>query len=192
MAAARWAIGIDPGFGETGLVLRRGNKVRAWATLSCPPNGTPYFRTLALAWAVQEILIEWIGKHKVKRLDIGIETPIYKNAHSFELQWRLVQEIESNVVLLNVPELWLTEVGPTASKKLATGNGSASKNAMIAACPFFPNDLGYERETAEAIADAWAHSLAAWGGCPDCKRMPLTNYGNELPDVKEVCRGTRA
>ena len=194
MAAVKWTIGVDPGFGETGLVLRRGTEVTAWATLSCPPNGSAYLRTSALAFRVCDIMMEWVAKYKIQRLDVAIETPIYNaNPHSFELQWRLLHDIESNTTLLAVEDLWLTEVGPSTSKKLATGSGSASKIKIIYASPFadvlIKETTGIQPHTLETLADAWAHSLAAWQGCPDCTRISLNTIDSDLPDVKEICYG---
>lgn len=209
MVTTCWTIGVDPGFKETGLVLRRGNKeVEAWSTFQCRPNGSAYMRTTALAFAVTDRMMDWVRDYKITHLDVAIETPIYNsNPRSFELQWRLVQDIEANIVLLDVQELWLTEVGPTTSKHLATGDGSAKKHTIFAHSPFrtmrpsllIPSLVEEvfeaktltpaETHTLYSLSDAWAHSLAAWRGCKDCTRVRLTNYSNNLPNVKEICDG---
>lgn len=191
MAVTKWTIGADPGFKETGLVLRRSHEVVAWSTFKCKPNGSPYMRTTALAFAVIDRMMDWVRDYEIEALDVSVETPIYNsNARSFELQWRLVQEIESNLALLTSRQLWLTEVGPTTSKRLATGNGKADKESIFAASPFGLEVLGQDLHTQHTLADAWAHSLAAWEGCADCTRVRLDNYFNNLPDVKEICDGT--
>lgn len=192
MVTTCWTIGVDPGFKETGLVLRRGNKeVKAWSTFQCRPNGSAYMRTTALAFAVTDRMMDWVRDYKITHLDVSIETPIYNsNPRSFELQWRLVQDIEANIVLLDVQELWLTEVGPTTSKRLATGKGKATKDEMVESAPEVMYREKMLPHTAETLADAWAHSLAAWRGCADCTRVRLTNYSNNLPNVKEICDGT--
>jgi Holliday junction resolvasome RuvABC endonuclease subunit len=189
-----WSIGVDPGFRETGLVLRRGEEVVAWSTFQCKPNGSAYLRTTALAFAVVDRMMDWVRDYEIARLDVAVETPIYNsNPKSFELQWRLVQDIEANMVLLNVGDLWLTEVGPTTSKHLATGNGKATKDEMVEVAPEVMYREAMTLHTAETLADAWAHSLATWGDCKDCVRVDLSGEWQEkLPNVKEICDGTTA
>ena len=217
MKNKRWSIGCDPGFGETGIVLVRhdgeSRHVQAWATFSCHPNGSAYKRTEVLGVAVVTQIEQWCRRYRIEYLDFAIETPLWKkNARSFELQWRLVQELEGLVASQEIAlqELWLTEVSPTRSKKMATGRGSAQKSAIVKASPFA--HLGphvghihlkcegmlaldsladpYKKDTVETLADAWAHSLATWGGCRDCTRVEI-NYKHKQPEVRHVCQGQK-
>ena len=162
----KYAVGIDPGFGRTGVVLRLGTKDLSWATMKCGPSeGTPFQRATKVADKISEVLVSMIEEHQITHLDISIETPFYnKNPATFELQWRLIQQIETFLwIVLSeyLDELWVTEVGPTTSKHLLTGSGKADKDMMVAASPFADSDI-LDRDDLEAIADAWGHSLAAW------------------------------
>lgn len=168
----RWTIGIDPGFGQTGVVLLRGPEVKEFAVYSRGPGEPAFQRTAYLGEKILNTLHQWLLRYGIERLDVAIETPIWKkNAHNFELQWRLVHHIEFGlwVWVSSETRLWVTEVPPTTSKKLATGDGRASKETVAEASPFlranFPDDT-----TWTTLGDAWAHSRAAWGGCPNCVR----------------------
>ena len=187
-----WSIGCDPGFKETGIVLMRhgddGERhVQAWATLSCMSKGSHYKRTEALGLAVITQIETWCRRYRIDTLDFSIETPIYTgNPKTFSLQWRLIQEIEGMVAsqVLTMRQLWLTEVGPTTAKAMATGNGKATKDMMVEAAPeeMFKEEM--TPHTAETIADAWAHSLSTWGA--GGKRIRIND---KLPAVKQICEG---
>ena len=174
----KYAIGIDPGVTQTGLVLRRGNEILAHQTYSVSRGECACMRVVSLADVIVGKIDDWIFQYDICVLDTAIETPIYNsNPKGFELQWRLVQAIETGIIdVLDgfVGEIWITEVGPTASKKLSTGRGNANKPEIAAASPFeeedFPNTNSFY-----TIADAWSHSLAAWEGCKDCNRIDVTN-----------------
>jgi hypothetical protein len=201
-----WAIGIDPGLGETGLVLRPAderNKVIAWAVLSCPPNGSGLERTRDLAAAVMGVLDDWVWQHMLDpwsepeieaALDIGIETPIYNgNARSFELQWRLVAALEESIgrTLAEVlSKVWITEVPPSTSKQLA-GKGFTTKDQVFGASPF-PGmradgklSIALSKDTYQTLSDAWAHSLATWEGCKKCQRVDMGDWGKSKVTIVE-------
>jgi Holliday junction resolvasome RuvABC endonuclease subunit len=161
-----WAIGIDPGFGETGLVLLDPkNKVRAYATMKDAARGNAdVLRARHLATRVAGMIANWFIQHELRDPVVCIELPVYTgNPVNFGKQIRLIQEIETR---LHVYARRLIEVNPTQSKKLATGRGDATKPVVIAASPFhedgglLPKEARYA--TREALADAWAHAQAAW------------------------------
>lgn len=167
----RYIVGIDPGFTETGVVLYRDldeMEILEWATFKCPPTQVraSATRAAALAEHVLAEITKWIERHGIQHLDVSIEIPFLgKNPASYQKQIRVVQEIESGVFYRlagEVQELWVTEIGPKQVKVLATNDGGASKAAVIAASPFGSNGEITEK-TLEAIADAWAIGLAAWG-----------------------------
>ena len=192
-AGTKWSIGCDPGFKETGLVLVKhvGSKrhVQAWATMACKPNGSHYKRTEALSFAVIQWVEKWYRKYKIKAMDFAIETPFFSgNPKTFALQWRLIQEIEGIVASMYSSDqsLWITEVGNKTSKALATGDGGATKSDMVEAAPECMYYEEMDPHTAETLADAWAHSLAAWRGCKDCTRLRIDV---ELAKVQQVCEG---
>ncbi len=164
----KWAIGIDPGFGETGLVLQRESsrfelEVVAWATYGCPKKGTPDLtRAVSLAGCVVNTLVDWVDTYDIEELDIAIELPVYNgNAQTLITQIRLLEEIESgifHIVAGEVSECWLTEVNPATSKSLA---GCGPKEKPTEQSPFERDEIS--QHTHETLADAWAHGLATWG-----------------------------
>lgn len=184
----QWSIGIDPGFGETGLVLRHGTRVREFGVLSCRAGPPPVSRTFALTQRVMDLVQQWVMRYKIRELDVAIERPIWnKNASAFELQWRLVQHLESSLYqIADTMQLWITEVSPGTSKKLATGNGGADKNEVAAASPFGPEDFP-QGNTWTTLGDAWAHSLAAWTEGDGRLRLSYTDM--KFANVREFDLG---
>jgi Holliday junction resolvasome RuvABC endonuclease subunit len=164
----RWCIGIDPGLRETGAVLflDEGEETPvAWSTWSCASTEFEDIqRVVALASRVIDEILFWIAEYGIEKLDISIETPVYKrNAATFTKQVRLVQEIESgifHIVAGELAECWVTEINPISSKVLSTGRGRATKEEMIAVSPFTNSKA--RKHTVETLADAWSHGLAAW------------------------------
>ena len=169
----RYIIGIDPGFGETGVVLYTDSgedEILEWATFKCPPKGqADAARAAALAENIINEILGWIEAYKIAHLDISLEVPVMgKNVRSLQKQMRVLQEIESGLfyrVAGEVKELWITEINPKQVKVLATNDGGAGKAAVIRASPFSTIKYAMELQltTLEALADAWAIGLAAWG-----------------------------
>lgn len=184
MGEERWAIGIDPGVTELGIVLSREDKQGdldpvAWATMSCPPGDPGLARVVSLAGNVVNLILCWVVEYEIEEVDIAIELPIFnRNAQGLILQVRLLEEIESGLFHLVAGELnecWLTEVNPVTSKSLA---GCGKKEKPVAVSPFEHYDPGRKtpkqnRDTVEALADAWAHSLATWGIAKRSTRLAL-------------------
>jgi len=173
----RFAIGIDPGVTETGVVLSqedaRGDLIPvAWATMSCPPGDPGVARVTALSGNVVNLIMCWIEEYQIETVDIAIELPILKrNPAGLILQVRLLEEIESgifHIVAGELKECWVTEVNPITSKSLA-GCGRSEK--PVAVSPFADYDARIA--TKEALADAWAHSLATWGIAKNATRLAM-------------------
>lgn len=176
-----WVLGIDPGFGMTGLVLRRedARDVVAWATYTLPRENAPelqMLRSVSLAQAIVDCVAEWIAEYDVRVLEVCIEQPIYNhNAKILMLQCRLFEDIERGLAEAIEPvldQLWFTEVNPMRSKLLLAHDGSANKRAMIAASPFV--EAAHPQDVKEALADAFAHSLAGGTRQYDVSGMQLT------------------
>lgn len=159
--SVKWVAAIDPGFGETGMVLINplGHLV-AYATWTLS-DGIPSVRATSLATAVVCEIIDWKEAYKFEWLLVGLEMPIMKmgNAFTFGLQMRLIQEIEAGLWNAGM-KMTLCEVSPTASKRILTGDGRADKSAMILSSPF-KSFHELSQSSREALADAWAHSKAA-------------------------------
>ena len=144
-------------------------------------------RACVLAEEVFSWMMERCEFHEIAHLDVAIERPIVggrsgpANVEAFAKQMRLYQSLSQFVQFLPPDDLWLTEVYPTASKKLATGSGTATKQEVINALlrhRQIPGGLS----TREAIADAWAHGLAAWGACDKCERIDLSRAADVRVD----------
>lgn len=165
----KWVLGIDPGFGHTGAVLRSAQcaEPTAWA---CWENNEirdwPVLRSLSIARPLVETVLELIDDYSVEELEVCIETPFYNhNARSLMLQMSLFSILCEHMYLYvrpHVVQLWLTVVHNRTSKKFLTQDGGADKNAMIAASPwaaYKQYDLTHLQ--AHTLADAYAHSLSA-------------------------------
>jgi Holliday junction resolvasome RuvABC endonuclease subunit len=180
-----FSIGLDPGLRQAGIVLvdHSTDRVLELGVVEADP-GTDiwsYLRAESVAQRLIEQVAMWCVKHSVRTLDIGIETPIYNhNPDSHAKQWRTVHAIQHAIVSqlpALVPELWVTEVGPSISKRLATGNGGASKAQILGAMMDrheLPVMDRLDDERRETIADAWAHSLCTYGRAGD---RNLISYG---------------
>jgi len=169
-----YSVGIDPGYGEAGIVLRRGPDVLEFGLVSDEyGHGFPtVFRSQAVAACLIGKLIGWIGEHGIVELDIAIERPIYnQHPENFAKQYTQVQALQALVCSEVAPLLktcWISEPNPSESKKLATGEGDAGKPEMLQMSPFATMGLvaDLRLQSRWTLADAWAHSLATWGAVP--------------------------
>jgi len=180
------SIGIDPGLGETGLVLctedsRKEQVLHHWRTYSCPPaDNADLTRVVSLASSVVDTIIGWIDEEHITELDVCIELPVYKhNALTYTKQIRLLEEIESGLFFTAtglIDKMVLTEVYPTTSKTLLTSNSRAKKPEMVRCFEKLTGwTLDAPKATKEAVADAYAHSLACWLHNVSGNRMNLTD-----------------
>jgi Holliday junction resolvasome RuvABC endonuclease subunit len=164
-------LGVDPGLGETGLVLFECvgvvNSVLEVATFSAYKNGDIIERTENLTTSIEALVDSWVHKHHVNDLLVGIEIPIIRgragkvNLDVYRKQVQVLYMIETLLLELPISNVRIVEVNPTESKKVLTGNGAADKDEMVTASPFGLLSLHYPKSTAEALADAYAHGLAA-------------------------------
>lgn len=196
----RWAIGIDPGLGETGVVLCRDAdepELVQWVTYSCPPGGDEDLtRVVSLGGAVVDCVLGMIYDEGIDQLDIGIEMPVYKhNAATFTKQIRLVEEIQSGIFHLatgEVDQMYMTEVFPSTSKMLLTEDARADKRKMISS---FEKLTGHQWEdgvtlhTKETVADAYAHSLCTWLDGLRVTRLNFTKLTAAVVDMKGSWHG---
>ena len=161
----KYSIGLDPGFGETGMFLGKdvGNDIRMldYASFRCPKKSVPDLaRAVSLAGAVVNRILGWIDDYGIEALDISIELPIYNgDAQTLIKQARLLEEIESAIFYMvagQLRECWLTEVNPSTSKFLVN---CPPNRKPVPESPF-ADSQEMEVPTQEALADAWAHSQA--------------------------------
>lgn len=166
-----YSVGIDPGLGEAGIVLRRDSDgwVLEWA-LTSDRLGTHYpaaFRVQAVAARLAEHLQNWVIAHDIDDLAVGLEMPIYnRNATAYAKQYATIQAIEAmliSVVAPMVSKLRIAEPHPSESKHLATGSGGAPKAEVYRKSPFpkMLSDAALPEHSLETLGDAWSHSLCA-------------------------------
>jgi Holliday junction resolvasome RuvABC endonuclease subunit len=178
-----WSIGIDPGFGLSGVVLVRDKEVVDWALHSMPPSESPdWIRAASLASGIIQSISSWVDTYKIEAVMLGVEVPVYNlNPRTFCLQSRLLQEIETGLTIVvgsEVEEVYITEVNPGSAKKALTGNARANKKDMIAAGPWARSSMTYdERHT---LSDAYAMAL-----CADTKLCASTQLFTPWSLVRE-------
>lgn len=170
-----YAVGIDPGFGEAGIVLRCGHVVLEFGLVRdhYGPTHPTALRAQAIAARLVGRLLKWVEVHQIADLSAAVELPVYtSNADGFGKQYATVQAIEAALLEHVAPLLdrfWLAEPHPGESKKAATGNGAAKKQDILDASPLKGSRLvaGLEIGSLHTLADAWAHSLTV----DTCERL---------------------
>lgn len=161
-----WVLGVDPGFGNTGAVLRldKGDTVVGEA---CWRNDYTdqweVLRAMSICIPMMETVIGWIEENDIRVLEVCLENPIYNgNARTLMVQmalYTLIQAYIYDYLQPHLDELYLTFVNNKSSKRRMTGDGSADKEKMIASSPWAGSDLTYSQK--HTLADSYAHSLAA-------------------------------
>lgn len=179
-----YTAGVDPGLTETGMVLLspEGHYV-AGTTFKATKTGADLARIVNLAAAMVNVIQSWVSQFEIQEMLLGVEYPIVKrgaggsvSVENYRKQINLLHEFEAglwrwhnmNDFLRKYPmvhetplmKVHIAEVNPTSSKLAATGKGSADKDEMIYSSPFQKRDE-IKRPTREALADAWAHAIAA-------------------------------
>ena len=146
---------------------------------------------MAVADLAVGTITRWADELAIDRLDIGIEMHVWKtNTVTYRMQSRLLHALEADFWVVGCSdgykELYITEVGPSTSKRLLTGNGKATKAEMVEACAsWLPADVS--RHTRETLADAYAHSLICWNEALGMERRDLLDR-NSWHDVSEITR----
>lgn len=166
-APKKWVLGVDPGYGNTGAVLRlaSSNKpvaVKAWSNDNT--NEWDITRSMSIAIPLIESAVAWVQEHDIEHLEVCIEYPVYNgNAVILMKQLVLYTMIQMYVYDYLVPlvdEVYLTQVNNKTSKSKLCGDGTANKSLMIEHSPFAGRaDLNYDQK--HTAADAFAHSLSA-------------------------------
>lgn len=162
----QWVLGIDPGFGGTGAVLRLGNETTVVGQ-ACWHNDSAdeweVLRSMSICIPMMETVLGWIEEYDIRSLEVCLENPIYNgNAKTLMKQMALYTLIQTYVFDYLQPvldELFLTFVNNKSSKRRLTGDGNADKDKMIAACGWIDKSLTYTQK--HTLADAYAHSLFA-------------------------------
>ncbi|KPJ97094.1 MAG: hypothetical protein AMJ55_00310 [Gammaproteobacteria bacterium SG8_15] len=123
-------------------------------------------RAASLAASIGDQVAAWVQKYDIQDLEVCIETPILNVSRpvgpvNYSKQIRLLHAIEMVLFVMPIRNLWITHVAPATSKRLATGDGRAKKDEIIAKSPVSDERFGFTKAQREALADAWAHSLSA-------------------------------
>jgi Holliday junction resolvasome RuvABC endonuclease subunit len=165
-----YKLGIDPGFRLSGLVLCKGfSDPEVWALHKMEPGiiENQNLRAQSLATGMIDSVLRWVERFDIQCLEIAIELPVWRhNAQTLILQTRLLQELETGLTMLlpsMVKDVWITEVNPTTSKRVLTGDSRATKEMMVSHSPWAET---WEEELdnfdqAHTLADAFAHAQSA-------------------------------
>jgi len=164
-------MGLDPGFGESGVVLiDEDERPLEWFTLS-RKTGDDLSRAIIMGDKITNWITTMADKYDMQDLRIGLELPVVAvkkvgsrvvgmNASTYAKQMRLYHEIESQLLLKIIHlklHIEIAEIGNATSKRLLTGDGRADKGKMLACGPFTQHKPKY---TAITLSDAYAHALA--------------------------------
>jgi Holliday junction resolvasome RuvABC endonuclease subunit len=161
-----WSLGVDPGFGNTGVVLRLAgdNKVVGEACwLNDQSSDWEIRRAASICIPMMETVLAWIDKHDIRVLEVSLENPIYNgNPRTLMVQMALYTMIQVYIydyLLPHLEELYLTLVNNKTSKKLLTQDGGADKDKMIKHSPWVGTKLTFSQK--HTLADSYAHSLSS-------------------------------
>ena len=75
-----WALGVDPGYGHTGAVLRRADYPSpvSWACWeNHHTNDWCIMRSMSIVVPMMEATLGWVVEHEINDLEVCIEYPIY-------------------------------------------------------------------------------------------------------------------
>lgn len=193
----KWVLGVDPGFNNTGAVLRLVHEKTVMEAACWRNEEThqwPVMRSMSICIPMIETLLAWIQKYSIDFLEVCVEEPIYSgNPKVLMMQMSLYLMIQIYVYDYLAPhlqELYLTTVNNKTSKSKLAHNGNATKQDMINASPW-ANDDEVTYNQAHTLADAYAHSLSALK-----EQYPLhklrqymvpANYVLDTPDEENTC-----
>lgn len=163
-------LGIDPGYGNTGAVLRLASEDSVEAA-ACWRNDNvgewDVLRAMSICIPMMEQILAWVDEFNIEELEVVIETPfLNRNPGTLMVQmylFVLAQAYVYDYLVPVVPQVYLTVVHNATSKSKLAHKKSASKSEMIAASPWkdYKNE-GLTFNQAETLADAYAHSLSAY------------------------------
>ena len=155
--------GIDPGVTRTGVVLMKDDRSPpiAFATFHSAHklrHKPAYHRANGLGYLISDWIMDRIAEYGTGEEDedvrISIEHPIYnRNPDNYFLQSRVFQSILAWLGS-DFPNFSVLEVNPKTVKLVATGNGGASKEEMVASSHFKLLGSDMHQMDREALADA--------------------------------------
>lgn len=174
-SAKRFVIGIDPGYGNTGCVLRLSDEQETLEGACWRDEETHEWNILrasAICIPMMEMILGWVDAYDIEELEVIIETPfLSRNPGTLMVQMYLFVLLQSYVfdyLVPVIPKVWLTIVHNATSKTKLAHKKSASKDEMIAASKWANwKSFSYDgrkmtKNQAETMADAYAHSLSAY------------------------------
>ena len=166
----KWVLGIDPGYGGTGAVLRLVSEQET-KRAACWSNGNVgewnVLRAQSICIPVMEQVLAWIGEFDIDNLEVCIETPfLNRNPGTMIVQMYLFVLLQAYVYDYLVPivqQVHLTIVHNATSKSKLAHIKNASKSEMIAASEWADyKQMGLTYDQAHTLADAYAHGLSAY------------------------------
>lgn len=166
----KWVLGIDPGYGNSGAVLRLASDDKSLAAV-CWRNDNvgewDVLRAQSICIPMIEQTLAWVNKYQIENLEVCIETPfLNRNPGTMIVQMYLFVLAQAYVFDYLVPivdQVNLTIVHNATSKSKLAHIKNASKSEMIAASEWADyKQMGLTYDQAHTLADAYAHSLSAY------------------------------
>lgn len=166
----RYVLGMDPGLGNTGAVLRLASDNKSLAG-SCWRNDNvgewDVLRAQSICIPMMEQVLAWVDKYDIEELEVCIETPfLNRNPGTMIVQmylFVLAQAYVFDYLVPIVPQVYLTVVHNATSKSKLAHIRGATKSQMIEASEWKNyKDMGLTFNQAETLADSYAHSLSAY------------------------------
>lgn len=164
----RFGVGIDPGFGCTAVVLRKGDEKTPIACACATNKDTKtniILRTHRMAMWLRDVLHEWIVRNEIEELAVQIESPIMNSTErgvvTLMTQMRLITAYEEMLFDLQRTveiDIMLGEVHNQTAKQVFTGSGRADKTIMVVHSVWAKRPDVTQREH---LADAQAISLCS-------------------------------
>jgi Holliday junction resolvasome RuvABC endonuclease subunit len=166
---SKWVLGIDPGYGNTGVVLRLASDKGTTAAV-CWRNDNvgewDVLRAQSICIPMMEQVLAWVGKYDIEELEVCVETPfLNRNPGTMIVQMYLFVLLQAYVfdyLVPIVPQVYLTIVHNATSKSKLAHIKAATKSQMIQASEWADyKKRGLTYDQAHTLADAYAHSLSA-------------------------------
>ena len=157
-------VGIDPSLTCTGIAVMDGVEVSTRRFVSPNIGATLLARRNRIRRAVDPILTFLPARFDVAVIEVPHSRQQYGAQNErIALYWFLVDQLIARGPIV--------EVAPSQRAKLATGNGRASKDDVIAATwAAFPDARIPDDNVADAVSLAWAG--ARWAGVPTPEYSP--------------------
>jgi len=156
----KFAVGVDPGFGCTGVVVISKSGIEGWDAL-VSDSKLPLEQRMALVMNAVSMRRWDVGRDKDQGEVFALETNHVtggRSAQSALKQRELIGVLATNAWHQGAD---IVRIAPTSAKKALTGSGKAPKEDMVEAMYEYEGaPLGLSRAKREAVADALVVAIA--------------------------------